>query len=54
MTATAGGISQIGENTNAWMDSDAASSRMNDSLVAMLVSMVRFSNQRSRRFGCSG
>src|SRR5918994_5128810 len=52
--ATTGGISHHGENTNAPIDSDAASSSTNAIRVKMLVAMPRFSAHRSRRFGWNG
>ena len=52
--ATTGGMSQIGLNTKASIDSEAASSSRNAMRVTMLNSIEMFSNQRSRRFGCSG
>ena len=52
--ATAGGISQIGLNTKAWIDNAAASSNRKLMRVTMLKIMETFSNQRSRRFGCNG
>ena len=52
--ATTGGISHHGENTNAPIDSEAASNNTNAIRVKMLVAMPRFSAHRRRRFGCSG
>jgi hypothetical protein len=50
----AGGMSQIGLNTKASIDSAATSSSRKPSREMMLNAIEMFSNHRSRRLGCSG
>lgn len=52
--ATTGGISQIGLNTKALIESEPARSTRKRMRVTAFVAMERFSSQRRRRFGWSG